>query len=233
MDKNIRKAKIAIDGPVGSGKSTVAKAVAERLGIVYIDTGAMYRAVALYTKEHGVEWNDEAGVVELLPEIEIELESPEGEKKDGRNVTVYLNDKDVSWDVRKADMGEGASVVSQYKKVREKLVDLQRKMASGKSVIMEGRDIGTKVLPDAEMKIYMYADPRERARRKKEQISAKGEKISFEEALKDVETRDNREMNREIDPLRPAKGAWKLDSSDLSVEEVADRIAQAFVRLGK
>lgn len=226
---------IAIDGPVGSGKSTVAKKVAERLNILYVDTGAMYRAVGLYVKRKGVDWHDEEGVVRLLPQIKIKLAKPIGKKKDGRNVTVELNGEDVSWEIRRADMGEGASVVSQYGEVRKKMVSLQQEMARlaslgkarGEGVIMEGRDIGTRVLPEAQIKIYMDASQEERARRKKEQMAEKGEEISLEEARKDVETRDNREMNREIDPLRPAEGAWKLDTTGLTIEQVVERIVQS------
>jgi CMP/dCMP kinase len=217
---------IAIDGPVGAGKSTVAKLVADKLGIVYVDTGAMYRAVGLYMKTQGMDWHDEGGVSELLEKVEISLEPPNGEKKDGRNVTVLLNGVDVSWEIRKADMGEGASVVSQYKAVREKLVSLQREMAKGMSVIMEGRDIGTKVLPNAKLKIYLDAKPIERAKRKKDQMAKGGEEITLEEAEKDVDTRDNREMNREIDPLRPADNAWIFDTTGLPVEQVVSRIAE-------
>lgn len=222
---------IAIDGPVGSGKSTVAKLVAERLGILYVDTGAMYRAVALYVKRAGADWHDEAAVVALLPEVNIKLARPAGEKKDGRNVTVILNGEDVSWEVRKAEMGEGASVVSQFGEVRGKLVLLQQQMAKGEGVIMEGRDIGTRVLPGAQLKIYMDASQAERARRKKEQINAKGEKITLEEAKQDVVTRDKREMTRKIDPLRPAEGAWILDTTGLSVDAVVGRIVEKVNRL--
>jgi len=222
---------IAIDGPVGAGKSTVAKMVAERLGIVYIDTGAMYRAVALEAKRREISWTNEKKVGELVSEIEIKLIKPSEGEKDGRNVTVLLNGEDVSWEVRAPDMGEGASVVSQYQQVRKGLVRLQRRMAIGQKVIMEGRDIGTKVLPDAELKIYLDAERGERARRKQVQLSSKGEKVSFLEAEKDVKTRDEREMRRKIDPLRPAEGAWMLDTTGLSISQVVDRIVQRVAQL--
>lgn len=216
---------IAIDGPVGAGKSTVAKRIAVRLGILYIDTGAMYRAVALYARERQVDWHDEKKISGLIDEVEIKLERPEGEKIDGRNATVMLNGKDVSWEIREADYGEGASVVGQYVKVRKRLVALQREMAKERSVIMEGRDIGMRVLPSAKLKVYMDASVDERVKRKKEQLDKMGSKISLSEARDDVETRDNREMNREVDPLRPADDAWILDTTDLSVTQVVDKIA--------
>lgn len=216
---------IAIDGPVGAGKSTVAKRIAVRLGILYIDTGAMYRAVALYARERQVDWHDEKKISGLVDKVEIKLERPEGEKIDGRNATVMLNGKDVSWEIREADYGEGASVVGQYVKVRKRLVALQREMAKERSVIMEGRDIGTRVLPSAKLKVYMDASVDERVKRKKEQLDKMGSKISLSEARDDVETRDSREMNREVDPLRPADDAWILDTTDLSVIQVVDKIA--------
>jgi cytidylate kinase len=222
---------IAIDGPVGAGKSTVAKIVADKLKIVYVDTGAMYRAVALYMKMQGIAWNNEKEVVKKLEEIKIELLAPAEEKIDGRNVTVMLNDEDVSWKIREPDMGEGASVVSQYQKVREMLVSIQRQLAANQPVIMEGRDIGTKVLPKAQIKIYMDARMEERARRKLAQAEVMGNKVTMEEAVNDVKTRDAREMGREIDPLRPAEGAWIFDTTVLSVEEVVDRIVKRVAEL--
>jgi len=223
MEKTIR---IAIDGPVGAGKSTVARAVAQKLSIVYVDTGAMYRAVALYAKQSGISWQNEREVVGLLDKINLKLGQPEGDQRDGRTLTVLLNGEDVSWEIRKPDMGEGASIVSQYKLVREKLVDLQRKLAKGKSVIMEGRDIGTRVLPEAELKIYMDASVVERAKRKVIQMEERGNKVTYKEAKTDVETRDQREKNRKIDPLRPAEDSFRLDTSNLSVEQVVDRIVE-------
>lgn len=217
---------IAIDGPVGAGKSTVAKLVAEELEIVYVDTGAMYRAVALYMKDRGVEWVDETKVVEYLEKITIKLEKPSKINNDGRGVTVILNGVDVSRRIREVDMGEGASVVSQYMDVRKKLVTLQRKMGEGASVIMEGRDIGTRVLPGATLKVYLDASPEERSKRKHGQMAILGNKISIEQAKHDVITRDKREMNREIDPLRPAMDAWILDTTGLSIEQVVSKIVE-------
>jgi len=215
---------IAIDGPVGAGKSTVARLVAERLGILYVDTGAMYRALALAAKRRGVDWLDEKGVVEVLHKIEIKLESPLRGKGDGRNVTVLLTGEDVSWEIRGSDLGEGASVVSQYPEVRKTMVAMQKAIAANSAVIMEGRDIGTRVLPGAQIKIYMDADLEERVKRKAVQIRKLGQSSKISEIKKDVTTRDKREMTRKIDPLRPAKDAWILDTTGLSIEMVVDRI---------
>lgn len=216
---------IAIDGPVGAGKSTVAKKVADKLGILYIDTGAMYRVVALYAKEEHIDWHDEKKVSGLLDKVKIQLTKPADDEIDGRNVTVKMNGQDVSWEIRGADLGEGASIVSQYKSVRKNLVSLQQSMARGESVIMEGRDIGTKVLPNADLKIYMDADVDERVLRKIEQMKKMGVKVKPLDAKNDLIMRDNREMTRKIDPLRPAEGAWILDTSDLSVSQVVAKIA--------
>lgn len=218
--------KIAIDGPVGAGKSTVAKMVADKLQILYIDTGAMYRAVALYMQREGIKFEDEQAVVKRLDEVKIELSIPKEEDNDGRKVTTLLNKEDVSWEIRQPLMGEGASVVSQYALVREKLVSLQQKMALGKSVIMEGRDIATKVLPSAELKIYLDANPEERARRKVKQASSQGITITLSEATADVNTRDNREKARKIDPLRADPDAWILDTTKLSIAEVVEKIVK-------
>lgn len=221
---------IVIDGPVGAGKSTVAKLVAEKLKLIYIDTGAMYRVVALAMKRWGVGWEWEGEIEKKLDRVVVELRRPEGKDRDGRNVTALLNGEDVSWEIRRAEMGEGASVVSQYKAVREKLVSLQKQMAQHNSVIMEGRDIGTRVLPGADLKIYLDAGIEERAKRKTEQLAARGQQITLDEARRDVLTRDKREMGRSIDPLRPAEGAWILDTTGLSVAEVVERIVE---RIGR
>ncbi len=217
---------IAIDGPVGAEKSTVAKLVAERSGILYVDTGAMYRAVALKAVWEGIDWNDEMGICGLVQDLDLKLETPTKNEKDGRKVTVILDGRDVSWEIRKQGMGEGASIVSQYPEVRKKLVELQRKIAKGQAVIMEGRDIGTKVLPKANLKIYMDADLESRAKRKLAQAKLLGENLDLKSVKEAILKRDTREMTRKIDPLRPAKGAWILDTTDLSIKEVVAKICQ-------
>jgi cytidylate kinase len=215
---------IAIDGPVAAGKSTVAKMLAERLGFLYVDTGAMYRCVALRAKRLGIDWNDEERVTELMSTISIELCKPRNEEKDGRQVTVLLEDNDVSSEIRSSEIGEGASIVSTYVGVREALVELQRNLADDENVVMEGRDIGTRVLPRAQLKVYMDASVDERVNRKWIFIKERGEDISKEKVKEDLMRRDDREMGRAIDPLRPAKDAWVFDTTGLTIEQVVGRI---------
>ncbi|MBQ8734300.1 MAG: (d)CMP kinase, partial [Anaerotignum sp.] len=166
---------IAVDGPAGSGKSTVAKAIARKLGIIYVDTGAMYRTVALHCKQKNIAWEKEAEVAASLDSLEMKIVPEEGGQK------IFLNDVDVTADVRTAEIGKGASAVAAYPKVRERMVELQQEMAKVHSVIMDGRDIGTVVLPDAEVKIYLDAGVEERARRRVGELEAKGEPADFEE----------------------------------------------------
>lgn len=233
---------IAIDGPVGAGKSTVAKLVADRLGFLFIDTGAMYRASALGALWHDQKskikdrnknqtnallvWQNEELVSGLVAELEIELKKPQGEEQDGRQVTVLLNGKDVSWEIRSDEMAEGASIVSQYPVVREVLVLKQQEMAHNNNVVMEGRDIGARVLPKAQLKIYLDAQVEERVRRKQGQLARLGSKQSKTDVREALVKRDKREMSRKTDPLRPAPDAWIFDTTGLTVEQVVDRISQ-------
>lgn len=226
-----RTFQVAIDGPVGAGKSTVAKLTAERLRFVFIDTGAMYRCVALAAKRRNVDWKSEREIAKLAKKLEISLIRPRGARKDGRQVTVLLNGEDVSWEIRKPELGEGASVVSQYPEVREEMVALQQKMANGTNVIMEGRDIGTRVLPKAQLKIYMDASLGERVKRKQEQLRVMGQELPARTVKEQVVKRDTREMTREVDPLRPAEEAWMLDTTGLSVDQVVDIICQKVMSL--
>ena len=227
-----KKLQITIDGPVAAGKSTVAKKLAEKLGLLYIDTGAMYRVVALATERAGVAWGDEDTVSQMMPKIKIRLAKPVGKKNDGRTATVYMGSEDVSWKIRNAHIGEGASVVSQYPEVRKTLVRLQRKISNHKDVVMEGRDIGTRVLTSAPLKIYMFADLQERVMRKKKQLTAAGSKLTKKSIEKNITTRDNREMTRKVDPLRPARGAWKFDTTKLEIDEVVEAIIRRVIKLG-
>jgi len=221
---------IAIDGPVAAGKSTVAKKLAEKLNLTYIDTGAMYRCLALAAKEKHLDWQDESAISDLVQKITIILKSPHGAKKDGRPVTVYLGNKDVSWKIRTTDIGEGASIVSQYRKVRQILVKRQQELAHKNRVVMEGRDIGTRVLPKADLKIYLDAKLSERIKRKRQQLKTTGEHPSLVQVKTAIVKRDHREMKRSTDPLRPAPNAWQFDTSGLSVDEV---IAKILYRLQK
>ena len=215
---SMKRFAIAVDGPAGSGKSTVAKAVARKLGIIYVDTGAMYRTVALHCKQKGVAWEQEAEVVSALDSLKMKIVPEEGGQK------IFLNDVDVTTDVRAAEIGKGASAVAAYPKVRERMVELQQEMAKVNSVIMDGRDIGTVVLPDAEVKIYLDAGVEERARRRVGELEAKGETADFEEIKKMIIQRDYNDMNREHSPLKRADDAISLDSTSMTVEEVEQAI---------
>ena len=209
---------IAVDGPAGSGKSTVAKAVARKLGIVYVDTGAMYRTVALHCIQEGISLADEAAVVASLDGLHMRIQpDTDGQK-------IFLNEEDVTAKIRTAEIGRGASDVGAYQKVRERMVEIQQKMAKELSVIMDGRDIGTVVLPEAEVKIYLDAGVEERARRRVGELEAKGETADFEEIKKLIIQRDYNDMNREHSPLKKADDAVVLDSTSMTVEEVQQAI---------
>lgn len=210
---------IAIDGPAGAGKSTIARAVAKELGYVYIDTGAMYRAVGLYVLKKKIELSDEKKIVEALPLLDISLSyDDEGVQH------VLLNGEDVSSAIRTERVSEAASVVSQYKAVRDKLVALQQALAKRTSVVMDGRDIASKVLPDADTKIYLTASVEERARRRARELQEKGEPCNIKAVEKDIEERDYRDMHRAQSPLVRVEDAVLVDSSDLTIDETIDRI---------
>lgn len=209
---------IAVDGPAGSGKSTVAKAVARKLGIIYVDTGAMYRTVALHCSQKNISWEKEAEVVASLDDLKMKIVPEEGGQR------ILLNDVDVTTEVRSAEIGKGASAVAVYPKVRERMVEMQQEMAKEHSVIMDGRDIGTVVLPNAEVKIYLDAGVEERARRRVGELEAKGETADFEEIKKMIIQRDYNDMNRAHSPLKKADDAISLDSTSMTVEEVQQAI---------
>ncbi|RMH58416.1 MAG: (d)CMP kinase [Candidatus Hydrogenedentota bacterium] len=208
---------VAIDGPAGSGKSTVARAVAEALGFLYVDTGAMYRAVTLKVLRDGRDPADEKDVEEALEGISIGLE----------RTNVFLNGADVSHEIRTGDVTRNVSAVSSHPKVREFLVKEQRRLAEGvEGSVMEGRDIGTVVFPNARWKFYLDADPRERARRRQAELAAAGRRKELDWVLRDILERDRRDSEREVSPLRKASDAVEIDTSDLAVEEVVERIVR-------
>ena len=209
---------IAIDGPVGAGKSTVARALAQRLGYRYVDTGAMYRSVAWQATHGGIDLNDRAAVAEVARAIEIEFVPGAGGQR------VVAQGTDVTEAIRSPRMSEGASVVSAYPEVREALVALQRRMGEGGGVVMEGRDIGTVVFPNAEVKIYLDASLDNRARRRHEELRAKGEAITFEGVREALRERDHRDSTRAHSPLRAAPDAVVIDSTTLTVAQVVDEI---------
>lgn len=205
---------IAIDGPAGAGKSTIAKLAARKLNFIYVDTGALYRTIALYCIENGTDVDDEAALAEGIKDISVALRYIDSVQH------VYLNDKDVSDDIRREEVGKMASKVATKKVVRDKLLSLQREMAYSNNVIMDGRDIGTNVIPDAEVKIYLTASADERANRRVKQLEEKGEHPDFDTIKKDIEDRDYQDMHRDIAPLKQAEDAVYLDTSDMTIEEV-------------
>ena len=211
---------IAIDGPAGAGKSTIARRVAKELAFVYVDTGAMYRAMALYLIRSGAGKEDGKEFGILCQGADISIEYRDGEQ------TVILNGENVTPLLRTEEVGNMASVSSADPKVREKLLDLQRKLASSMSVVMDGRDIGTTILPDADVKIYLTASSRKRAERRYKELTEKGISCCLDVIRRDIEERDRRDMNREISPLRQAEDAVLVDSSDMTIEEVTERILQ-------
>ena len=213
---------IAIDGPAGAGKSTIAKKVARELSCVYVDTGAMYRAMALYLLRRNVDRENPEEIGEVCQGAEISIEYKNGEQ------IVLLNGENVNPFLRREEVGNMASVSSANPKVREKLLDLQRKLAASMSVVMDGRDIGTTILPNAEVKIYLTASSLTRAERRYLELQEKGLSCDLEEIRKDIEERDSRDMNREISPLRQAEDAVLVDSSEMTIEEVVKRILQIF-----
>jgi len=215
------KRSVAIDGPSGAGKSSLAKCISKRFGFVYVDTGAIYRAVGLYVRRKGVASKDAPAVEKLLPEISIDIEY-DGEG----NQHILLNGEDVSDKIREPEISIYASDVSAMPAVRAFLLGMQRSLAERYDVVMDGRDIGTVVLPNASVKIFLTASPEERARRRHKELTEKGVNCTYEEVLRDMQYRDKNDSSREIAPLRPAEDSILLDTTELSFEESADRIAQ-------
>jgi cytidylate kinase len=211
---------IAIDGPAGAGKSSIAKLVAKELSFVYVDTGAMFRTMAYYFLNHGIDTENEEAVNASCDEIEIRIEYQNGEQH------IFLGSEDVSDKIRQEEVGKNASIVAKYNRVRNKLLDLQRKMAATEDVIMDGRDIGTVVLPDAEAKIFLTASPHVRALRRFKELQEKGIACDLNEIEKDIIARDEQDMNREIAPLRQAEDAVLLDTSDMTIPEVTAKIKE-------
>ena len=213
---------IAIDGPAGAGKSTIARRVAKELSFIYVDTGAMYRAMALYLLRREVNRDDTEQIGNICQDADISIEYQNGEQ------IVLLNGENVNAYLRTEEVGNMASVSSAVPRVREKLLSLQRKLAKDMSVVMDGRDIGTTILPDADVKIYLTASSLTRAKRRYLELQEKGTVCDLDNIQKDIEERDQRDMNREISPLRQAEDAVLVDSSDLTIEQVVDRILEIF-----
>ncbi len=204
---------VAIDGPAGAGKSTVARAAAKQLGFIYVDTGALYRAVGLNALRNGIKTNDPEGVSASLADITVELKFENGEQ------TVLLNSENVSSQIRSPEASMAASDVSAIPSVRAFLFDLQRDIAKKNSCIMDGRDIGTVVLPEAQVKIFLTASPEIRAKRRYDELIKKGESVEFKDVLDDLIKRDYNDSHREVAPLKPSEDGVILDTSGLSLEE--------------
>jgi cytidylate kinase len=205
---------VAIDGPAGAGKSTIAKLISREMGYIYVDTGAMYRAMAVYFSKNKVNPEDESAINEAVKNVDIKIEYQNGEQQ------VILNGENVTGLLRTEETGNMASKTSKYKEVRSKLVELQRELAKTTDVVMDGRDIGTTVLPDAFVKIYLTASSDARAKRRYDELVAKGEQCDLSAIKEDIEKRDYQDMHREISPLKQAEDAVLLDTSDMNIEQV-------------
>lgn len=213
---------IAIDGPAGAGKSTIAKRLAKKLGFIYVDTGAMYRAMAYYFLQHNIDAKDENAIAAACPDVDVTITYENGEQQ------VLLNGENVNGVIRNEEVGNMASSTSVYPVVRKKLVELQRQLAKSADVIMDGRDIGTCVLPDAQVKIYLTASSATRAKRRYDELTEKGVSCDLAEIEKDIIDRDYRDMHRETSPLRQAEDAVFVDSSEMNIDEVVDAIYQVY-----
>ena len=213
---------IAIDGPAGAGKSTIAKRLAKKLGFIYVDTGAMYRAMAYYFLQHNIDAKDEKAIAAACPDVDVTITYENGEQQ------VLLNGENVNGVIRNEEVGNMASSTSVYPVVRKKLVELQRQLAKSADVIMDGRDIGTCVLPDAQVKIYLTASSATRAKRRYDELTEKGVSCDLAEIEKDIIDRDYRDMHRETSPLRQAEDAVLVDSSEMNIDEVVDAIYQVY-----
>ena len=216
---------IAIDGPSATGKSTLAKALAKELSFIYIDTGAMYRAVGLYNIRKNIDLNNEADVVNTLKDISIDIKYIDKEQR------IFLNGEDVSNQIREEKVGTAASIVSTYKKVREVLVDLQRSLANVQNVIMDGRDIGTVVLPNASLKIFLTASSEERTKRRYLELKEKGKDVSIEDVAKELEERDERDTKRANSPLTKAEDAILVDTTNMNIEQTIEHIKNLYEKM--
>ena len=211
---------IAIDGPAGAGKSTIAKTIAKKLEFIYVDTGAMYRAMALYFIRHEINPKDEEAINKACPDIHVSINYEDGVQQ------VLLNGENVNGLIRTEEVGNMASKTSAYKMVRATLLDLQRDLAKTANILMDGRDIGTNILPNADVKIYLTASVKTRADRRYKELTEKGISCSYEEIAEDIKKRDERDMSRETAPLKQAEDAILIDSSDMSIEEVVHAICR-------
>lgn len=211
---------VAIDGPAGAGKSTIAKLVAKEKGYIYVDTGAMYRALAVYFLEKGIAAGETEKIIAAARQAEVSIRYEDGAQQ------VYLNGDNITTKLRTEEVGNMASMTSPIPEVRERLLELQRSLAREKDVIMDGRDIGTNILPNADVKIYLTASVETRAKRRYKELTEKGMDCNYEEIAKDIQERDMRDMNRETAPLKQAEDAVLVDSSDMTIPEVVETIVK-------
>ena len=218
----MKRINVAIDGPSAAGKSTISKQIAKRMGYVHLDTGAMYRSTAYKALQKGISWNDEDRLAEMLASTNIQLTA------DGK---VILDGVDVSYEIRQNEISKGASDVSRHEKVRKELVKRQQQMALDKGFVMDGRDIGTVVLTDAELKIYQTASASKRALRRHKENIEKGIESDLEAIEAAIIERDYQDMNREVSPLRKADDAIELDTSDLTIDEVVDKVMEMILNI--
>lgn len=209
---------ITIDGPSGSGKGTIAHLVAQKLNFNFLDSGSLYRLTALAAKERGIEWEDEDAVAELAAALDVEF------KTEGQRTVIMLDGKDATDAIRKEEISLGASKVAAHPKVREALLDLQKSFQQGSGLVADGRDMGTMVFPQAELKIFLTASAEERAQRRYKQLLEKGESVSLRALLSDIQARDERDSQRAISPLKPASDALILDSTRLTIVEVLNQV---------
>lgn len=224
MTKKIPPSIIALDGPAASGKSTLARTLADSLGYLFFDTGVMYRAITWMALQRDLNLRDEAVVTDLAQKAQIDIRPPS--KADGRACDVVVGDKDVTWDVRDGEVDANVSIVSAYAGVRKALSEQQRRIGMRGRIVMVGRDIGTVVLPEADLKIYLDASAEERAKRRFDEIIARGEKADYDEILRKVIERDHIDSTRAVAPLRPANDAVIIDSDKMNAEQVLARVME-------
>jgi CMP/dCMP kinase len=215
---------IAIDGPVAAGKGSISRLVAQHLEFLYVDTGAMYRTTAFLATQNNVNLDQEEKIVELLKKSKIEMRNPNDEEKDGRLTSVFLDGEDISWKIRTEDISQGSSRVASHPEVRKILVQKQQEIAQEQNVVMEGRDITFRVLPNAQLMIYLTANNVSRTKRIHLQLLLRGENFDFQKVSDEIVKRDDRDKNRIVDPLQIVPDAWVIDSTDLSIQQVVDMI---------
>lgn len=211
---------VAIDGPASAGKSTVAKIIAKNMGYIYLDTGAMYRACTLVAKQNRLAYDDQSGILKALNNNIISFKNIDDDQR------VYINDKDVSFDIRTPEITANVSQVSALSEIRKKMVEIQRKIAGENNIIMDGRDIGTTVLPDADVKIFLIASVASRAKRRYLDFKEKGINQNLTDIEKDIADRDYKDMHRKISPLRKAEDAYQVDTTDMSIDQVVNKLTQ-------